>query len=306
MLLLALSLNSCFTGVESTKAITQKDVNKAYGDDASNIDANAMEIYTVKPDSFPDWEDGKLFYVTDDNIRLLFSTSQENSRSNISLQNKMLVYKGYDTALSIDGKSVINILFADKENHNFVLPTNKTIEEFKKSGILYTVPFLIDMDEIMQLRSMLSGKELYVKTSIWYDSDGDMIDGRKFVKVTVQDVLPGNKIFPYMVKFLDEKNNTAYLYMSSKQSSIQNRMICDLFSVNDMHERYESISDTNWELIKNGDLALDMTKDECRLSLGIPKTVDRRATHDGLIEYWTYDNGVFLIFEDGLLRRYRK
>ena len=96
------------------------------------------------------------------------------------------------------------------------------------------------------------------------------------------------------------------MFMSSAHSSVQNRTYTDLFSDSDVHLRYPEISDDNWACIIRGDVALGMNKDECRLSLGTPKTIDRRPTYDGLVEYWTYDNGVYLIFEDGLLRRYRK
>lgn len=301
---LAIFLSGCFTGVEGTKAITQKDVNKALESNNTIVNDGGMSIYKIDPAGFKDWEIGKIFYVTDDNVKLLFN-DMAIDKDTISLKGRYLTYKGYSTDMSIDGKETVNIAFADDRHHKYTYSTNKAIGDIEKSGSSYSVPYLVDMDNVLKLRTMLTGKELYVRTSIWYDAAGNMMKGRKFVKVTIKDVLPGSKYFPYMIKFSDGATQ-AYLYVSSEQSSIQNRSLSDLFSIANPHDKYPSITDEKWAIIIVGDLALDMTKDECRLSLGAPKTIERIPTYDGLKEYWTYDNGTYLIFEDGLLRKYRK
>jgi hypothetical protein len=79
-----------------------------------------------------------------------------------------------------------------------------------------------------------------------------------------------------------------------------------LFSFTDLRKNYSQITDANWERITRGDVAVSMTKDECQLSLGSPRSIERVPTHGGLYERWSYDNGVYLIFENGLLTRYRK
>ena len=299
----SLMLTACFTGVESTKAITKKDVKRALEGTEEAVDAERGKMYSVAKASFAEWQPGKLFYVTDDNVKLLFAPNAASATA--SLQQHYLSYKGYSTDTSIDGKDCVVIAFADEAGNEYLLPTNKTLEELSQPQLPYSIPFLIDIDEILQLRSMLVGKAVYVKSPLWYDAQGNLITGRKFVKVEIKDVLPGNKVFPYKVRFADGERE-AYMFMSSAQSSVQNRTYTDLFSDSDVHLRYPEISDENWACIIRGDVALGMTKDECRLSLGTPKTIDRRPTYDGLVEYWTYDNGVYLIFEDGLLRRYRK
>lgn len=297
------ALYGCFTGVEGTKAITQKDVAKAYDND--NVSSNNdMSIYKIKPAKFSEWEKGKIFYVTDDNIKLLFSP-QGSTDNEASLNGQMLTYRGYTTNQSIDGKEVINIQFEDKNHLQYTLPTNKTLSDIDQSDSGYSIPFLVDMDEVLQLRSMLEGKELYIKTSIWYNSEGKMIHGRKFVKVRITDIKPGNKYFPYMLKFVDN-DSTAYLFLTEDNSTGQNRSLADLFSTTDIHNRYPSISDENWQQIIDSNLTIDMTKDECRLSIGAPKNIERVPTYNGLQEYWTYDNGAYLIFQDGRLIKYRK
>ena len=110
-------------------------------------------------------------------------------------------YSKYTTYKSIESKDCINIHFIDTDSNEFVIATNKTLDEFKQIGNYYTIPFLIDIDEILQLRSMLKNKELYIKTSLWYDADERLINGRKFIKITIKDILPGNKVFPYKIRF---------------------------------------------------------------------------------------------------------
>lgn len=296
-------LTACFTGVESTKAITQKDVKRAYEGSTEAVDADRGKLYAATPAPFVEWQHGKRFFVTDDNVKLLFAPTAAMA-GNTSLQQHYLSYRGYGTDTSIDGKECVTIDFADESGNEYKLPTGKTLDELKNP---YTIPFLIDMDEVLELRSMLTGKEVYVKTPLWYDSEGNAINGRRYVKVRILDVLPGNKVFAYRLRFSDEEKQVeAFVYMSSAQSSVQNRTYTDLFSDTDVRLRYPEINDENWACIVRGDVAIGMTKDECRLSLGSPKTLNRRPTYDGVVEYWSYDNGVYLIFEDGLLARYRK
>ncbi len=49
-----------------------------------------------------------------------------------------------------------------------------------------------------------------------------------------------------------------------------------------------------------------MTLDECRLALGAPAKVRRRTDHSTLYEVWSYENGIYLMFHDGVLKEYRR
>ena len=49
-----------------------------------------------------------------------------------------------------------------------------------------------------------------------------------------------------------------------------------------------------------------MTRDECRLALGTPDSIDRATTVGNThFERWSYENGVYLLFEDGYLSKFR-
>ena len=40
--------------------------------------------------------------------------------------------------------------------------------------------------------------------------------------------------------------------------------------------------------------------------MGAPKTINRLPEQGGMREYWYYDGGVYLYFEDGLLKTKRR
>ena len=49
-----------------------------------------------------------------------------------------------------------------------------------------------------------------------------------------------------------------------------------------------------------------MTKQECRLALGAPAQAESGRDFSKTIDIWTYANGIYLRFEDGILVDFRK
>ena len=296
-----LSLEGCFTGVESTKAITQKDVERAYSGNAGKT----TQTIEIKLDTFPDWNMCKRFFVTDNNIRYIFSPSPQFNADTITLEGKEISYDGYTIGISIDGRPVVNLHFKYGTT-GLQYNTNRTMDDItRRHSSRLEVPFLVDLDEVERLKDVLRGKSLYIKTSIWYDSNGEMTWGRKYVKVNITDVLPGDKVFPFRIEFNDA-GRTAYVFMSYRDNYLQ-RSFDNLFSDADLRQLYPAISDENWQRIINGQIATYMTKEECRLSIGPPDNLERVPTYNGVREYWYYSNGTYLIFdEEGLLTTFRR
>ena len=296
-----LSLEGCFTGVESTKAITQKDVERAYSGNAGKT----TQTIEIKLDTFPDWNMGKRFFVTDNNIRYIFSPSPQFNADTITLEGKEISYDGYTIGISIDGRPVVNLHFKYGTT-GLQYNTNRTMDDItRRHSSRLEVPFLVDLDEVERLKDVLRGKSLYIKTSIWYDSNGEMTWGRKYVKVNITDVLPGDKVFPFRIEFNDA-GRTAYVFMSYRDNYLQ-RSFDNLFSDADLRQLYPAISDENWQRIINGQIATYMTKEECRLSIGPPDNLERVPTYNGVREYWYYSNGTYLIFdEEGSLTTFRR
>lgn len=296
-----LSLEGCFTGVESTKAITQKDVERAYSGNAGKT----TQTIEIKLDTFPDWNMGKRFFVTGNNIRYIFSPSPQFNADTLTLEGKEISYDGYTIGISIDGRPVVNLHFKYGTT-GLQYNTNRTMDDItRRHSSRLEVPFLVDLDEVERLKDVLRGKSLYIKTSIWYDSNGEMTWGRKYVKVNITDVLPGDKVFPFRIEFNDA-GRTAYVFMSYRDNYLQ-RSFDNLFSDADLRQLYPAISDENWQRIINGQIATYMTKEECRLSIGPPDNLERIPTYNGVREYWYYSNGTYLIFdEEGLLTTFRR
>jgi hypothetical protein len=61
-----------------------------------------------------------------------------------------------------------------------------------------------------------------------------------------------------------------------------------------------------WQNITRSRVAQDMTREECRLALGSPNSVQRRNAITAIQELWLYENGIYLTFEDGILTSFRQ
>lgn len=301
---LAVTVSSCFTGIENTKKITNKDVEKVTQE--KGIDKQIETEYNkIQVDSFPNWNIGKRFIVVDNNVRRIFSTSSNYDIDTLNLFGKTLKYVGHTVGNVLDNEPKINLRFNDGKNE-YIYPTKKTIEEIKRQKLMLQIPFMIELDLIDEYQRQLGGKSFYIRTPIWYNENGEMISGKKFVKVTINKVYPGDKVFPLKISFTTEDGDMAYLFMSTKQSPVQNRLFDNLFSLSDLKLNYPLISNTTWNHIVNGTVTIDMTKAECQLSLGTPNSIQERPTNDGLQEYWFYSDGMYLVFFDGLLKQFRK
>lgn len=304
VVMMSMLMSSCFTGIESTKKITDKDVEKITQTKPEQV-ASKSKYNSVEIDSFPNWTEGKSFEVADDNLKRVLQQVAGGRMDTLSLKGKELKYVGYFEESVLDNEPNVNLRFNDGTNE-YVYRTQKTVQQIKEGNIFLQVPFLIDLDMVEAYRALLVGKSLYLRTSIWYNDQGEMIKGKKYVKVKINEVTTGDKVFPLRVSFEADGGEKASVYMSTKQSSVQNRMFDNLFSESDIRLNFPLISDENWTNIVNGTVAMDMTKEECRLSLGNPNTIQERPTYDGLQEYWFYTDGMYLMFFDGLLKQYRK
>lgn len=294
LLCLMLMFSSCFTGVEGTRKISEKDVAKL---GAESKEQASSSIDTLSTSNIKTWKVGKKFFVTDKQIQLVLGAAAEGNLD----KGDTITYISHKEENIYGTNPNLILVFKGKNDKIYTYNTNKQLND---AGNLI-VPFTVDLDIVNIARKLLIGNELYVNTSLWYNNAEDVISGLKFVKVNIIDVLPGNKVYSLKVKFAHEGKN-AYVFVSTKDNSVQNRSFENLFSTIDPHKNYASITDKNWNLIIKGKVAQGMTKDECRLSLGAPNNIDKVPTYSGLKEFWQYEDGTYLIFMDGLLDTFRK
>ena len=300
MISLLVSMAGCmFTGVESTQRVSEKEVQRTMGELERRQPTMTLQPFL---DSVPAWQQGKQFFVTDNQLRLVMFTTAPDT---VQLAGQLITYDGYDQGSVLDNRDALNLRFRDRDGKTYVYRTGKTIDQFSAK---YSVPLLIDMDMVADVDRQLRNKEVWIKTPIWYDlGTEEMQRGRHFIRVRIDAVEPGNKVLPLKVKFTAlDSGERAFLWMSDPNATMHNRDFDSLFSLRDLHENYPEISDATWQLIVRGELVEGMNKEECRLSMGAPKRINQLPNQAGLREYWYYDGGKYLFFVDGLLSQFRK
>ncbi len=290
-------LTSCFTGIESTPKISAEDLKEVEVLETPE-QRFVAEIGSL---SLSQWASGKRFIVTDDKVALIFGSSAIGVDS---LKGEVLTYKGAESAINLAGGQSTTLSFATEKGDNLFYKIDNSFEQLSKRSTV-DIPFAIDLDLVNEYKRHLKGKTIYVLSSAWYDSAGNKLVGKKYIPVTIVDVLPGNSIYPLYVVFDEENDKRGGVYLTHSSSLRGSRNFDALFSFTDPKMKYPNIAPENWEKIKNGQLAIGMTRDECRLAIGSPADIVRIPGYSGLKERWAYSDGVYLLFEDGLLTEFR-
>lgn len=298
--LFACGMTSCFTGIESTPKISDKDLSR----ERIVVSDEDKYLSDVRPEPFKDWQKGKLFFVTDRRINLAL----EPTSNPIPDNGDYLAYDRFREVPSLTGTLDTEIVLVDSHGREFAHRVNASPDELSVRNKV-DIPFTIDMSIVDRTKEMLIGKILYLRTSMWFDSDGNATSGLKYVPVEIIDVEPGNTVYPVKVKFRMKdypESQPAYIFMSVGDSIKSARNFASTFYFDDPRKRYPQISDENWNYIIHSRVAPYMTREECRLALGSPASIDRYHGTNTYSERWNYENGVYLIFDDGILRNFRK
>ena len=124
-ILASVVFHSCFTGVETTKKITDNDVRRAIQEIERDKTDKSLAVFA---DSLPAWHDGKSFWVVDDKARLIFSPSQDYNLDTLPLLGKQLYYVGYGTRRLMDNSEIVDIHFSDG-THMLSYPTGKSYND---------------------------------------------------------------------------------------------------------------------------------------------------------------------------------
>lgn len=299
-------LISCNTGIETTKTIKMsKSEQKETLPDAEELFAAA-----IRSQPLGEWKRGKRFVVSDNKAALILESEGAPAGTTAdSLRGVVLLFDGIETRLAPGGESLRLIRFSrPEEGKAYRYNTGRDSQSAASQITGLDIPMLIDLDMVEEVDSMLRGRSLWTRTRLWYDANGDIADGLRFVPVTVTGVRPGNVVFPMVVDFTDGSGRKASVYMNVRGMSglgAESRTFPTLFSLSDPREGYKDILPERWTLIQQGKVALGMTKDECRLALGNPAEVDAGHNWSSVIDVWGYKDGTFLQFEDGLLVNYR-
>lgn len=298
----AVMMSSCNTGIESTRAIKMSKSDKRAALPTEE------ELFAEKFASAPlgEWKSGKAFLVADDKASLLYKPDGDVGSS--ELKGDTLLFESVALRPTPGDEQAAVIRFrSKKEGILYNYATGKSLNNVSTEITGLDLPALIDLDVVREVGDALRGKQLWILSSLWYDAEGNVIHGLKFVPVTVTAVSSGNLFFPVTVEFTDGRTHSKVFMNVHNSSGIggESRTFPSLFSLSDPKLNYQSVSPEVWRLIQQGRVATGMTKEECRLSLGNPPDVDSGHDWNNTIDIWRYKDGTFLHFQDGLLVNYR-
>lgn len=298
---MAFAMASCFTGIESTKKISMSREDKK----KSAPSSEELFFEGIKGAPLKNWKKGREFIVTDDKAILIFEILDTSFYPDVtSLKGKSLYYNGVQYKMDAAGNLTTAIIFTDGIS-NMLYDSGKSkdlaLENFKSDEL----PMLIDKELVNQANNLLKGKTLWTKTNLWYNDKEERIDGKKYVEVVVDEVEPGNMVFPLLVKLSTPSGENFHLFMNLGNSATESRSFHNLFSLTDIKKHYPDVSPEFWDLICNSRVAEGMTKLECRLALGNPIEINSGHDYSQTLDIWTYDNGKILWFEDGRLVRHK-
>lgn len=305
MLVALLGTSACFTGVESTPRIGLSDVRKQQAATVTDEQKFLDGLVPLPPSA---WKPGHRLRVTDDKIGLALTA---RSAPADNLAGRDLYFEHYEPAVSLTGTDAIEFVFAadslgskDRYFYRIAVP----VSEIDTLSAMQ-VPFTIDMELVAKVDSMMRGNTYYVRTPLWYAADAphESAHGLRHIAVVIDSVVAGDANYPLSVLFSQpgHPQNRAMVYMTVGKSKASTRNFDVLFSFRDPRQVYQAIKDDVWALIIHSRVKEGMTREECRLALGSPTTVQRIPTYGGMREVWQYSDGVFLHFDDGLLSRYR-
>ena len=91
--------------------------------------------------------------------------------------------------------------------------------------------------------------------------------------------------------------NSRYYLSSNKIDFLD-----EYFIVGEYKKKYPRVR--HWDLIQASKISIGMTKEECKLSLGTPKDVNRTVLENGVHEQWVY-NYIYVYFKGNLITSFQ-
>ena len=295
-LMLSLFFTGCFTGIETTNKInlSKKDIETVKPSDEDRF------LSDIRFLALKDWKPEKPFLITDDKFSILV----EGPGRAMLHKGDTIFFKTSEIAKSAGGGESTRIIF-DTRYGETSYPIEKDIMSASNSIAASDIALTIDLEIVNTVREKLKGQTVWTRSALWYDDSLNYKKGKKFLKVNINEVKPGNSFFPLLVEFSDEDNEKGSFLMNVGFSGNESRNFGKLFSLTDPKDNYKNISAENWSAIQSEKLNPGMTKEECRLSRGNPTDVDNGHNYSNTMEIWFYPDGSYLQFVDGLLVNFK-
>ncbi|MEG0948255.1 MAG: hypothetical protein RR212_02235 [Bacteroidales bacterium] len=254
------------------------------------------------------WKPGEPFIYISPSLNITLKPEKPILNDTTNYQNLLFEFSQFKQQTDWNGNSTLDLIF-EADGRKFRFETAKTLEQISDTGYNPLIAGLIWLPEIEKADSLLKGKTFYILTSEWKSDQEELLkEARKFVAVEIVAVKPGDEYTPVTVIF---KNQQGHLFsigttLSGTLNAASRFKFHRIFSVSDPRLKYKDISDENWQLITEGNLANGMTQAEVRLSIGKPTEINRIPTYSGLREQWLYNSGTMISFQDGRITNFRK
>lgn len=289
-------LQSCFTGVENTGKITlSKKELTAVAPTQEDLYLSSIENPVLK-----NWRPGRSFVVSDNKINFILETKAPKALN----EGDTIIFDHSEGKISVDGgERTILVFNAGGEKIEYPIEKPKGVADTVINA--NNLPLLIDLQTIDVIDKKLKGQSFWTKSTLWYDDNLQYKKGKKFTKITVSEVRPGNNFFPAIIKFEDEEGDIGSFLLSLGLNGTSNRTFGRLFSLEDPRSKYKNISTEIWGAIQKEELKSGMTKEETRLSRGNPSDVEMGHNYSNSLEIWYYPDGSYVRFIDGLLLDYK-
>lgn len=297
------TLTSCFTGVESTPKITAREIRKKRIEATPEI--KLME--SVTPEPVASWQPGKAFRITDDRIGLIFSPGVAGYGNQVpdSLTGRTLRLMEIGQVTGITGEQEAVVTFMLDSGQKLVFRPGITYDAMTALS-QFAVPFTVEMSVVERADSLLRGHTYYYLAARRMDRQGNEITGPRYQPVTVTHVGAGTDTRPLRIYFTDTDGDERSVLATIGRTRTATRNFNTLFAMSNPREKYREITDKTWKMIVESTVEPGMTTQECLLALGSPNEHLRLPSTGGMVERWSYDNGIYLYFEDGHLARYRR
>ncbi|PQP85257.1 copper amine oxidase [Paenibacillus sp. PCH8] len=164
--------------------------------------------------------------------------------------------------------------------------------ELKQAKVLVGNSFIIV--ESKDTLALTKKKELgnlsrFIGKSYWINSDASL--GKRFSKVTITDIKIEKSKYgdrSYSIVFRNAKGKTVSAYAGGAPSSVT-EMLADSnqFFSSDPYKKY-NWSQSTWNKIIAGEVALGMNITQVRLAWGDPSSISYETSSQGKIEVWVY------------------
>lgn len=293
--LLLCAAAGCGNGIDSTARITADDVRREVGRDTPE----QSFLSDLQPQELAAWTVGKRFYVTDDKLKLMLGATAPD----YPLEQQYIAYVGSSEVVTPTGARNTLLSFTTSRGDTVTYTSRLSLDELAGRRRV-DIPFTVEQSMVDSVAARMLHNVYYILTPDRFTPAGDNTRRRKFVPVTVTAVHPGNSIYPVAVMVTDTPGGEpTMLYLNVGSTAVgANRSFDRLFSFTDPRKRYPAITDAHWDAIVANSALEGMTREETRLALGPPLSTDRRNTGSYIVELWTYENGRYLRFDDGVLR----